>query len=166
MVSHGITHIDWEYIENGIRFRQKATGFTFDPTSWHFCDQWEIYRVGSAELKVSKEDVVRIAKQACKNFAYMVAIGNGSKMVVGNFTILDEPLSVSLATDYRGNDYYTLYPFWQVFLCLDKVYPGGITGLRVNIWADTGEVIGICPTGSLAPPPTQNSQEEVTGSVS
>ena len=111
MVSHGITHIDWEYIENDIRFRQKATGFTFDPTSWHFCDQWEIYRVGSAELKVSKEDVVRIAKQACKNFAYMVAIGNGSKMVVGNFTILEEPLSVSLATDYRGNDYYTLYPF-------------------------------------------------------
>ena len=155
-----ITRIEWVYVENGIEFRQKNVEIKFSNRKIHLTDQWKIYRVGSAKLKVSKEDAVRIAKEACKNFTYTVAMGNGSKMVVGNFTILDEPLSVSLATDYRGNDYYTLYPFWQVFLCLDKVYPGGITGLRVNIWADTGEVIGICPTGSLAPPPTQNSQEE------
>ena len=162
MVRHGITYIDWEYVENGIKFRQKATGFVFGPTTWQFFDQWEIYRVGSAELKVSREDAVRIAKEACKNFTYTVDNG---RVVVGNFTILDEPLYVKLATDYRGNDYYTLYPFWQVFLCLDRVYPGGITGLRVNIWADTGEVIGICPTGSLAPPPTQDSQEEAVDSI-
>jgi len=157
-----VAHIRWDYIENGIRFRQKSTGFVFSPTTWGFHDQWEIYRVGSAKLKVSREDAVRIAKEACKNFTYTVDNG---RVVVGNFTILDEPLYVKLATDYRGNDYYTLYPFWQVFLCLDRVYPGGITGLRVNIWADTGEVIGICPTGSLAPPPTQDSQEEAVDST-
>jgi len=150
------THIRWDYIENGIAFRQKSVGFIFAPTTWQFFDQWNLYSVGSAELKVSEEDAVRIAKEACRNFTYTVDDG---RTVVGNFTILDEPLYVKLGTDYRG-DYYTLYPFWQVYLCLDKVYPGGVTGLRVNIWADTGEVIGICPTGSLAPPPTQDSLEE------
>lgn len=30
------------------------------------------------------------------------------------------------------------------------MYLGGVTALRVQIWADTGEVIGIYPTGGLA----------------
>ncbi|MEM2386224.1 MAG: hypothetical protein QXO67_04500, partial [Candidatus Bathyarchaeia archaeon] len=35
---------------------------------------------------------------------------------------------------------YTLYPYWEVYLCLAKAYPAGVGGVRVFIWADTGEV--------------------------
>ena len=82
-------------------------------------------------------------------------------MVVGNFTVLDKPLYVDLSADCRG-DSYTLYPFWEVYLCLDTMYLGGVTGLRVLIWADTGEVAGIYPTGGLGPPAPQTNGEETS----
>lgn len=150
-----LTYIYWEYVENGIVFRQKSVGFIFSPTTWTFVDPWEIYRVGSAELKVSREGAVQIAKEAVKTYTYTAADYEGKTVVVGNFTVLEKPLYVELGTDYRGKDYYTLYPFWEVYLCLDRMYLGGVTGLRVFIWADMGEVISITPTGSLGPPPIE-----------
>ena len=40
-----------------------------------------------------------------------------------------------------------MYPFWMVDVALDEIYPGWVTFLRVNIWADTGEIIEIKPLG-------------------
>jgi hypothetical protein len=39
-----------------------------------------------------------------------------------------------------GRESYVLYPYWQVKLFLDKVYPGSVHGLLVLVWADSGEV--------------------------
>lgn len=157
-----IIHVYISHWEKGIEFYKKRVGVTFAPRELVFVDTWNLYRVGSAELRVSMEDAVRIAKEAIKNFTYTAADEKGETVVVGNFRVLDEPLYVDLGTDYRGKDYYTLYPFWEVFLCLDTMYLGGVTGLRVLIWADTGEVIGICPTGGFGAPPPASGRDKET----
>lgn len=157
-----IIHIRGNHWENGIEFKRKTTGITFGPRDWVFVDTWNLYKVGSAELRVSMEDAVRMAKEAVKNFTYTAADYEGKTVVVGNFTVLDKPLYVDLGTDSRGKDYYMLYPFWEVYLCLDKMYLGGVTGLRVLIWADTGEMAGIYPTGGFAAPPTEGTNKETS----
>lgn len=155
----GLVHICMNYWENGIEFRRKSIGLLFTSNELTFYDTWNLYRIGSAELNVSEEDAVRIAKKAAKNFTYTAADYEGKTVVVGNFTVLDKPLYVDLSTDYRGTDHYTLYPFWEVYLCLDTMYLGGVTGLRVLIWVDTGEVTGIYPTGGLGAPPNQETTD-------
>ena len=38
-----------------------------------------------------------------------------------------------------------MYPSWYVPLGFDKVYPGGVTGAVVRVWADNGQVSSINP---------------------
>lgn len=146
------TYIQFRYVENGIVFRRKGLSIIFAPHDWVFSDTWNLYRVGSADLRVSMEDAIRIAKEAIKNYTYEAADYEGKTVVVGGFKVLDKPLYVYLGTDYRGGDYYTLYPYWEVYLCLDTMYLGGVTGIIVLIWADTGEIARIHPTGGFAAP--------------
>ncbi|MCX8177756.1 MAG: hypothetical protein N3F10_05615 [Candidatus Bathyarchaeota archaeon] len=154
------TYIKWEYVENGVVFRQKEVSFTFSPTNMHFVDQWDIYRVGSSMLKVSTdEEALRVAREAVRDLTY---VSDGKP--VGNLTVLEKPLYVYLGTDYRGSDIYTLYPYWEVYLCLNKVYPAGVTGIRVFIWADTGEVFKRELSGGYGggrpSPPTQEANPQ------
>jgi len=155
------TYIEFKYVENGVVFRQKEVSFTFSPTNMHFVDQWDIYRVGSSMLKVStEEEAVRVAREAVRDLTY---VSDGKP--VGNLRVLEKPLYVYLDTDYRGGDIYTLYPYWEVYLCLDKVYPAGVTGIRVFIWADTGEVFkrelsGGYGGGREQAPPTQETNPQ------
>ncbi|MEM3000550.1 MAG: hypothetical protein QXX34_08520 [Candidatus Bathyarchaeia archaeon] len=155
----GFVRIGWNHFENGITFQRKTLSLSFTHDTLIFVDTWNLYRVGSAALSISERDAVRIAKEAVKNYTYTAADYVGKTVVVGNFTVLGKLLYVDLDTDCRS-DYYTLYPFWEVYLCLDTMYLGGVTGLRVQIWADTGEVIGIYSTGSLATP---NSTPNASG---
>jgi len=147
------TYVKWTYTENGILFSQKTVGVTIlcerRVTQLVFVDQWDIYRVGSAELRISEEEAVRLAKEYAKQYVY-----TSEGRLVGNFTFLEKPLYTYLGTHYRG-DYYTLYPYWKVYLCLDKMYPGGVTGIEVLLWADTGEKISISVSGVGGPPPSQ-----------
>ncbi|WNZ28648.1 MAG: hypothetical protein IAX21_08295 [Candidatus Bathyarchaeota archaeon] len=86
-----------------------------------------------------------IAKQVAKNHSY--TIGNTT---VNNFTILDDPFSTELRMQTKEN--HMLYPQWAIRLCLDKVYLGGVTEIRVLMWADTAEVTYIAALGSLGSP--------------
>ncbi len=48
-----------------------------------------------------------------------------------------------------------LYPVWTVEVYFDDVYAGGVYGVWLNIWADTGEVCRIFPlTGPLGSLPS------------
>ncbi len=154
-----LVNIHWNHWENGIEFRKKGLGILFTSTGLIFFDTWNIYRIGSAVLKVSMEDAVRIAKEVVKNYTYEAADHEGKTVVVGGFKVLEEPMYVDLVTDYRGKDYYALYPCWEVYLCLDTMYLGGVTAFRVFIWADTGEIAGIYPTGGFVPPAPQTNGE-------
>jgi len=148
-----ITYFMWVYTANGVDADKKTVSFYFHRDGGYlvlFLDCWNLYKIGSTNVKVSKDEAIRIAKEHAQKYTYTV-----EDVPVGNFTILDEPVFAELSMEDGGN--YTLYPHWHIRLALDKMYPGGVTGLQVMLWAHTGEVTRIAPIGSLGVPPDGGS---------
>ncbi|MFB3890119.1 MAG: hypothetical protein ACE14S_11555 [Candidatus Bathyarchaeia archaeon] len=84
---------------------------------------------------------------------------------VSNFTVVKDQIRAALLTKSRDKP-LVLYPYWQVGLPLDDVYPGSVTMIVVEIWADTSEVIRVYPLGAgggldsedSTPSPSSNAQ--------
>ncbi|MEM3055163.1 MAG: hypothetical protein QXM52_05615 [Candidatus Bathyarchaeia archaeon] len=120
-------------------------------------DQLRFYKVGSTTVNISKEEAIKIATDRAKNFSWKVGT-DPNAIEIKDFIIKNEPVSVELSLWAR--EPYTLYPHWRITLFLDKVYPGGVTGIQVGIWADTGEVHYIIPLstgGGPLPEPQPDS---------
>lgn len=109
-------------------------------------------KIGSTTLNVSKEQAIAIAMERVQNISWNVNTTDSSIVEVGNVTILDDRTSVALLT--APKEPLVLYPYWQVGLTFDKVYPGSVYGVTYNIWADTGEVFygHMHMLGGLIPP--------------
>lgn len=95
-----------------------------------------LYKIGSLEVKVSKDEAINIARKLAGNFSWKVGV-EPNVTVVKEFKVLDKPVQASLSLQER--EPLTLYPHWHITLYLDKTYPGFVTGIMVGIWADTGE---------------------------
>src|SRR4030042_1164835 len=87
-----------------------------------FSDDWLLFKVGSTQIDVSKEQAVLIAKNAAKSYSWTVS---GTK--VSNFQILDNPVSAHFYPKPGDSDIFTLYPYWYVTFYLDTTYPGGVS---------------------------------------
>lgn len=145
-IEENYVYIKWMYIVNNIDVSSKAVSFIFkDGDLYLFRDTWDLYKIGTTEVVISKEEAISIAREHVQKYSYTV-----DGMLISNFTILDEQVIATLSMQDRGN--YTLYPHWEIRMGLDKVYPGGVTGFQVMLWADTGEVTHITPIGSLGGP--------------
>jgi hypothetical protein len=105
-------------------------------------DDWFLYTVSDAQVNVSREQAIQIARNAAKNFEWTI---NGA--TVSNFNVLAEPVSAVFFPHPR-TEVLTLVPYWYVTLYLDKEYPGGVNGITVGVWADTGIVANIQPLSS------------------
>ncbi len=133
--------IRWKSSVNGVENTQKATRLTLQDGHFQFlCDNWNLYKIGNADVNISEQEAIQIAMEAAR--AYSWTAGN---QTISNVTVLGTPASLTLSMQNRGN--YTLYPLWDILLPLDKVYPGLVTGIHVLLWADTGEVSFITATG-------------------
>ena len=150
------TCIEWIYTVNNVDVERKGVMFTFHGGSFeYFADTWDLYKVGTTDLKVSRDEAIRIAIE----YAYSHPYTFGGVPV--NFTILDEPVSAELSMEPREG--YTLYPWWNIRLYLDKVYPGNVGSIQVTLWADTGEVThceAISIGGTPTPIPSSESSTE------
>jgi cytoskeletal protein RodZ len=162
----------WTYTdENGIIAKSKNVILSYDRGQLKvFLNNWPLYTVVGTP-KISSEEATAIAVEAFKNFSYEVDMGNGTEMVSG-FKIAPKSLghatlsylnfpNQSLA---RKGDPFTLYPSWYVPLGFDKSYPGGVTGMTVSIWADTGEVSITGPM--VVGMPSSNLNEEEKSAIS
>jgi len=124
----------WTDSVNGIEIPQKQIGLVFyNGTFESFGDYWNVYTVGNSDVKFDREEAIQVAKELARNYSY--SIGD---TVVSNFTILEDYIIAELTMQDRGN--CVVYPWWEIRLPLDKAYPGAVTEIRVNMWADTGEV--------------------------
>jgi hypothetical protein len=139
------TTYNWKYIVNGLDTRNQINIGFENGVLVKFYDGWTRYTIGNTDVKVSREQAFQIAMDYAKDFSYGFA-----GTMVGNFTFKEEPKVADLNMDVRAND--TVYPLWTVTLPLDKVYPADITAIRVMLWADTGEVVHITPSGPLGNP--------------
>ncbi len=106
-----------------------------------FSDNWNNCLVGSSEVNFAEEQAISIAKEHIQTYSYM--FGNKS---IGNLTVKESlPPLTSLSMQIRKAN--LLYPCWELLVPLAEVYPGFVTGMRVYLWADTGELSLIQKSG-------------------
>ncbi len=127
------------YTEGGIDFESKCMSIKFENgIISKFSDDWFLYKVGSTQASVTKDQAIGIAREAVKTFSY-----NSSGTQVSNLQILGDPSYVALVSHTKESNSLTLYPYWYVTLYLDRTYPGGITQITMGIWADSGIIENI-----------------------
>jgi len=142
------TYIDWIYTVNSIDFDRNRIHFSFLNGAFNsFRDDWDLYKIGSTDVNVSEEEVIRIAREHAKNYTLRIW---QNEWIEVEFDIVDEPVETEFSTQPREPD--TLYPFWDIQLYFDTLYHGW-NGIKVRMWADTGEVVSVTATGGLAGPP-------------
>jgi hypothetical protein len=162
----------WTYTdENGIVAKSKNIILSYDQGRLKvFLNNWPLFKVIGTP-KITSEEATAIAIEASKNFSYEVEIANATSTLTG-FNINPKSLghaklsylncpNQSLA---RGGDPSTLYPSWYVPLGFDKSYPGGVTGMTVSVWADTGEVSSMGPM--VLALSSSNADKEETSAIS
>jgi hypothetical protein len=98
-----------------------------------FTDSWNRYTVGNAEVNVSEEEAVQIAREFAERHLVEVWPGNLTTLY-----LRDEPAYAALSMQPR--DLERVYPLWQVQFLFDRVF-SGFDGIRVSLWADTSEII-------------------------
>ena len=126
----------WMYTPNGIHNRYTRITLMFEKGVFlQFSDNWNNCLVGSSEVNFAEEQAISLAKEHIAAYSYM--FGNTS---IGNLTVTDNPewISASLSMQVRKDN--LLYPRWELLVALAEVYPGFVTGMRVYLWADTGEL--------------------------
>jgi hypothetical protein len=135
----GSSIITLQYTANGVDYVGKTLKITIqNHIITDFDDQWSLYSLGTTQLNVTRDKAIQIALNATKTFTWTV---NGTE--VGNFTVLDNPINAEFYPHTRPDNSVILYPYWYVILHLDRTYPGGVIGIAVGVWADTGIVANI-----------------------
>ena len=141
-VGEDFVTFQWMYTPNGIHNRYtRITLMLNNGVLEQFSDNWNDCVVGSSEINVSEEQAISLAKEHIAAYSYV--FGNKS---IGNLTVKTDlsPLA-SLSMQVRKDN--LLYPCWELLVPLAKVYPGFATGMRVYLWADTGELALIEKSG-------------------
>lgn len=134
--------------------------FHLDRRRISIADDWGVYRLGGADVKVSKDEAIAIALKRVETFSYRVRIDLNTSIEVKDFVVVKEKISAELLTWPR--EPLVLYPYWSVKLGLDKVYPAFVDVIHVGIWADTGEVFFCEPIGWGGPVQAGDSNTEPT----
>jgi hypothetical protein len=155
----GFTYVDWIPIVNGVEISRNRMNLRFlGGVFKSFQDNWNLYNIGTTELKVSREEAIRIAKEHAKSYSWRLA-GADDTTITG-FTILDSPVSAEWSMEIRENN--TLYPWWNIYLYLDKVYEGNVYAIQVTLWGDTGEVTHIQAISHMGTSPNQSPTTPTT----
>ena len=139
--------VDWMNGVNGIYngYNGVTIFFRRDGTFVQFSDTWTRYPVGSADA-MSEEEAYNIAKAAVEAYSYTVAGQPISGLVVSDKYA---PPVAKLTMEPRGG---ALYPSWEFLVPLNQSYPPRVWSIQVILWADTGEVSFITPSGYMGGP--------------
>ncbi|MFZ2097978.1 MAG: hypothetical protein WAV05_15195, partial [Anaerolineales bacterium] len=133
-VDPSLTSLSWKDTFNGADYTSLSIGFR-NGTFAAFLQDRSYFQIGGTDVNLSEEDAVDLALRYAKDLSWEVP--DGTK--VTDFTIVEDKIGAALLTQPR--EPLMLYPYWLVILPLDKMYPGFITQIMFQVWADTGEVI-------------------------
>jgi len=131
--------IEFVYTTHNIDFQAKSVVLIFDNYGFlaSLSDDWSLFKVGSTEVNVSREEAINIAMEYAKDCTWTV---NGE--IINNFTLVTDSASAELWPHPREEP-LALIPYWYVTIPLDRVYPERVDRIAVGLWADTGE-FSIC----------------------
>ena len=125
------------YTENGVDFSPKSLSLVFDNHDLEtLTDGWFLFTIGSTVVNISSDKAVELAKNALNGYSWTT---NGT--TVSSFNVLAQPVAVVFHPNTKNG--LALYPQWTVTFYLDKVYPGNVNSITVELWADTGEITQI-----------------------
>ena len=131
------TQILLMYTENGIDFSPKNIKMVFDNHDLtDLIDDWYLFTVGSTTINVDSDKALELAKNALDGYSW-----TADGQTISSFEVLPSPVSVIFHPNTKNG--LALYPQWTVTFYLDKVYPGNVNSISVELWADTGEVAQI-----------------------
>ncbi len=135
-----LTSLSWKNTFNGADYTSLSLSFR-NGTFAAFRDDRSYFKIGGTDVNLSEEEAVDLALLHAKDLWW--ELPDGTK--VTDFTIVEDKIGAALLTQPR--EPLMLYPYWLVILPLDKMYPGFITQIMFQVWADTGEVITCTPLG-------------------
>ena len=128
------TQILFTYTENDVAFSPKSLYLVFENHDLkELTDGWFLFTVGSTTVNISADRAFEIAQNAVHGYSW-----SADGQTVSSFTVLSEPVSVVFHPNTKNS--LALYPQWIVTFYLDKVYPGSVNSIMVEVWADTGDV--------------------------
>ncbi len=100
-----------------------------------FADSRSLDTIGDTRVNITGEQAVALALKRAETFSYRM---DGE--VISNFSIVHDYIRAEPFSKSRGED-RSLYPIWVVYLPLSELYPGFVSQIRVELWADSGEII-------------------------
>lgn len=154
------TTFRWTYVIDGIEAPDKSVILRYtDGFLNYFIDDWNLYPIGSTTVNLSEKAAVEIAMEKAKNYSpdsTKIGTIGGIKFNVTNAIVIEKYLAPAV---YAGNNAtrsdnpLELFPMYNVWVSLDKFYPGNVYGFNVYIWADTKEAYYINQRISTIDPP-------------
>lgn len=140
-----ISSLDWRNSFNGADYTGISISFR-NGSFYAFKDDRSYYKIGGTEVNLSQEEAINLALQYVETFSWKVG-----DVEVTDFNIVEDQIRTRLLT--KSKEPLNLYPYWLITLPLDDIYPGLVTTIQVQIWADTSEIIrcDAMPTGGEVP---------------
>lgn len=152
------TSFDLKRTFNGADY--PALTLSFREKDFYAFDQvMSYYKIGNTDVKIMKTQAIDIALDRAESYSYTY-----KDEKVENFGIVEETIRAELEVMNRYES-FELYPLWKVDLPLNETYPGSATFIRVNLWADTGEIINIRALGISGDFQPTNSTSESSEST-
>jgi hypothetical protein len=159
----GTTNFKWYYTANSATapYSKFIAIGTKNGELTAFVNNWNVYAIGSTEVKISIEQAINIALAKAKEYDWSVPIDasslasnnlNSNNIRFANLTF-DDSIGVN---SQRNQDVLALYPVWHIGVALDKWY-GYLYGIEIDIWADNGQIRSTEEAWSTLPPPENTS---------
>ncbi len=137
------TKLWWKHTINGLDYNEIQ--IIFLSNGLIFSDYHSRTKIGGTDVKISQAQAIATACDCVNKYSY-TAIGgpegNETKVQISGFNIDKERALATIGPGERDN---LLYPCWMVEVYLGNTYPGNVYGFRVDIWADSGQVLSISP---------------------
>lgn len=136
----------WSYTVNGVDAAMKCVSISFeDGFLKHFIDTWNLHKIGNTNIGISEDQAIQIALESAKTYSWDVKIENET-FNINNFKLNGTAFTKLVFCDSlnadnpRDTDVLTIFPMWRIGISLDKVYPGNVYGISVDVWADNKQV--------------------------
>jgi hypothetical protein len=124
----------WTYTYNGINAIPKGVFLSYQNGFLKmFMNNWNLHKIGSTVVNLSAEEAKSIAVNASKKFGHELSGAVNATLFFCPAYSADKP---------RGQDPLVFYLAWRVEVEYVK-WSDYITGVTVDIWADTKEIIHV-----------------------
>jgi hypothetical protein len=134
-------NLRWTYTVNGVDYTALEISVNAEGFVTYLHDDRALYKIGDTSVNISMEQAVDIAIENLKNYSYKMPDGS----IMRDFKVDKDvtlPVLCVVPVDYE------LRPYWDISLYLDEVCPGNVFGIKVFIWANSGEIISYGNMGS------------------